>query len=153
MRQLQERQKQEVDKRPTTLEQEEVKKATPVSENDIYSPTPKESMGLATEATKAPIGAQERDVLDFLQQPEQEQLLAELTAKQQQKIETARNEANNYFDKKIETASGDEEDSFRKKGMARPANARPLPRFYVSTGRFGTITGAGSRRSLDGQLY
>ena len=142
-RQLQERQKNRINQVPA---QEEVRKATPVS--DIYSPSPEEAMGITRQATKAPIGAQEKDIIDWLQQPEQEQLLAELSARQVRKIETASSDAAIPPFKKRETSSIEEES-----GTTNPASIRPPPRFYVNTGRYGTLLGAGSRRSPDGRLY
>lgn len=146
-RQLQERQQQEINKRAPV--QEEIRKAQPVS--DIYSPTTEQSLGLAREAVRAPVSIQDADILSFLQQPDNEQMLAELSAKQQRKIASASNEAGPNPFKKME--DDEESDSPSGNGRTNPANVRPPPRFYVNTGRFGSLVGAGSRRSPDGRLY
>lgn len=138
-RQLQERQTEEVNKRPQV--EEEIRKAEPAS--SIYSPSGTETASLAKEAVRAPIG-QEPDIMSFLQQPDTEKMLAELTAKQASKVETAGNNGALDKKKKRETSAFD----VAPVKTTNPANDRPLPRFYVNTGRFGTIAGAGSRRPL-----
>lgn len=138
-RQLQERQAEEVNKRPQV--EEEIRKADPAT--SIYSPSGTETASLAKEAVRAPIG-QEPDIMSFLQQPDTEKMLAELTAKQASKVETAGNNGALDKKKKRETSAFD----VAPVKTTNPANDRPMPRFYVNTGRFGTIAGAGSRRPL-----
>lgn len=140
-RQIQERQRKAVEQRAPAPTEEEVRTAEPVSE--VFSPSPAQGREMSEQAVKAPIG-EEPDIMSFLEQPDTQQMLAELTAKQRRQIENARNDAALAEQKKREEEAAAE--------RTRPANARPTPRFYVSTGRFGSVTGAGDRRSLDGRM-
>lgn len=137
-RQLQQMQQEEINRRAPV---EEVRRAEPAGET--FAPSSGESASLAKEAVRAPIG-QEPDIMSFLQQPDTEQMLAELAAKQASRVQSASNDAAPDTRKKRKSSSS----FYEEEKTTNPANDRPLPRFYVNTGRFGTTMGAGSRRPL-----
>jgi hypothetical protein len=131
-------QTEEINKRAPV---EEVRRAEPAGE--IFTPSAADSASLAQEAVRAPIG-QEPDIMSFLEQPDTQQMLAELSAKQASRVQTAGNDAAaNQKKKRVTSSLG-----MREEKTTNPANDRPMPRFYVNTGRFGTTMGAGSRRPL-----
>ena len=137
-RQIQQMQQEEINRRAPA---EEVRRAEPAGE--VFAPSSGESASLAKEAVRAPIG-QEPDIMSFLQQPDTEQMLAELAAKQASRVQSASNDAAPDTRKKRKSSSS----FYEEEKTTNPANDRPLPRFYVNTGRFGAIAGAGSRRPL-----
>lgn len=137
-RQIQQMQNEEINKRAPV---EEVRRDEPAGE--IFTPSDADSASLAQEAVRAPIG-QEPDIMSFLEQPDTQQMLAELSAKQASRVQSAGNDAASNQKKKRETSSL----GMREEKTTNPANDRPMPRFYVNTGRFGTTRGAGSRRPL-----
>ena len=118
---------------------------------DTYKPSAKESMAMAEQAVKAPIGSQERppepDIMSFLSNPDTQGMIAELAAKQANRVQSA----GNIPDFKPRKKNEDDEDG-TSPSSTTTANVRPPPRFFVNTGRFGTMAGGGSRRSPLGRL-
>lgn len=118
---------------------------------DTYKPSAKEFMAMAEQAVKAPIGSQDRppepDIMSFLSQPDMQGMLAELSAKQANQVQSA----GNIPDFKPRKKNSDGDDEYGTPS-ATTASVRPPPRFFVNTGRFGTMAGGGSRRSPSGRL-
>lgn len=135
-------------------QQEQINKTPePKPSADTYKPSAKESVAMAKQAVKAPIGVQDKtpepDIMSFLNQPDTQGMLAELVARQANQVQSAGN--NSGFDPYKKNK--DEEDENGNPSSTTAANVRPPPRFFVNTGRFGTMAGGGSRRSPSGRLY
>ena len=133
-------------------QQEQINKTPePKPSADTYKPSAKESMAMAEQAVKAPIGSQERppepDIMSFLSQPDTQNMLAELAAKQANQVQSASSIPSFKPRKK-----NNEEDDEYGTSSTTTASVRPPPRFFVNTGRFGTMAGGGSRRSPSGRL-
>lgn len=133
-------------------QQEQINKTPePKPSADTYKPSAKESMAMAEQAVKAPIGSQERppepDIMSFLSQPDTQSMLAELAARQANQVQSASNIPSFKPRKK-----NNEEDDEYGTSSTTTASVRPPPRFFVNTGRFGTMAGGGSRRSPSGRL-
>ena len=118
---------------------------------DTYKPSAKESVAMAEQAVKAPIGVQDKapepDIMSFLSNPDTQGMIAELAAKQANRVQSA----GNIPDFKPRKKNEDDEDG-TSPSSTTTANVRPPPRFFVNTGRFGTMAGGGSRRSPSGRL-
>ena len=133
-------------------QQEQINKTPePKPSADTYKPSAKESMAMAEQAVKAPIGSQERppepDIMSFLSQPDTQGMLAELAARQANQVQSASSIPSFKPRKK-----NNEEDDEYGTSSTTTASVRPPPRFFVNTGRFGTMAGGGSRRSPSGRL-
>lgn len=133
-------------------QQEQINKTPePKPSADTYKPSQKEALAMAEQAVKAPIGSQERppepDIMSFLSQPDTQNMIAELAAKQANQVQSASNIPSFKPRKK-----NNEEDDEYGTSSTTTASVRPPPRFFVNTGRFGTMAGGGSRRSPSGRL-
>jgi hypothetical protein len=137
---LSKRQQEQIDKTPE-----------PKPSADTYKPSAKESVAMAEQAVKAPIGIQDKapepDIMSFLSNPDTQGMIAELSAKQANRVQSA----GNIPDFKPLKKNEDDEDG-TSSSSTTTANVRPPPRFFVNTGRFGTMAGGGSRRSPSGRL-
>jgi len=134
------------------MQQEQINKTPePQPSADTYKPSAKESVAMAEQAVKAPIGIQDKapepDIMSFLNQPDTQRMIGELVAKQANRVQSA----GNIPDFKPRKKNEDDEDGMGPSSTTT-ANVRPPPRFFVNTGRFGTMAGGGSRRSLSGRL-
>jgi hypothetical protein len=139
---------QELSKR----QQEQINKTPePKPSADTFKPSAKESVAMAEQAVKAPIGMQDKapepDIMSFLNNPDTQGMIAELAAKQANRVQSA----SNIPDFKPRKKNEDDEDGMSPSSTTT-ANVRPPPRFFVNTGRFGTMAGGGSRRSPSGRL-
>ena len=133
-------------------QQEQINKTPePKPSADTYKPSAKESVAMAEQAVKAPIGIQDKapepDIMSFLSNPDTQGMIAELAAKQANRVQSA----GNIPDFKPRKKNEDDEDG-TSPSSTTTANVRPPPRFFVNTGRFGTMAGGGSRRSPSGRL-
>jgi len=133
-------------------QQEQINKTPePKPSADTYKPSAKESVAMAEQAVKAPIGMQDKapepDIMSFLSNPDTQGMIAELAAKQANRVQSA----GNIPDFKPRKKNEDDEDGMSPSSTTT-ANVRPPPRFFVNTGRFGTMAGGGSRRSPSGRL-
>jgi len=133
-------------------QQEQINKTPePKPSADTYKPSAKESVAMAEQAVKAPIGMQDKapepDIMSFLNNPDTQGMIAELSAKQANRVQSA----GNIPDFKPRKKNEDDEDGMSPSSTTT-ANVRPPPRFFVNTGRFGTMAGGGSRRSPSGRL-
>jgi len=133
-------------------QQEQINKTPePKPSADTYKPSAKESVAMAEQAVKAPIGIQDKasepDIMSFLSNPDTQGMIAELAAKQANRVQSA----GNIPDFKPRKKNEDDEDGMSPSSTTT-ANVRPPPRFFVNTGRFGTMAGGGSRRSPSGRL-
>ena len=133
-------------------QQEQINKTPePKPSADTYKPSAKESVAMAEQAVKAPIGMQDKapepDIMSFLNNPDTQGMIAELSAKQANRVQSA----SNIPDFKPLKKNEDDEDG-TSPSSTTTANVRPPPRFFVNTGRFGTMAGGGSRRSPSGRL-
>jgi len=133
-------------------QQEQINKTPePKPSADTYKPSAKESVAMAEQAVKAPIGIQDKapepDIMSFLSNPDTQGMIAELAAKQANRVQSA----GNIPDFKPLKKNEDDEDG-TSPSSTTTANVRPPPRFFVNTGRFGTMAGGGSRRSPSGRL-
>ena len=133
-------------------QQEQINKTPePKPSADTYKPSAKESVAMAEQAVKAPIGVQDKapepDIMSFLSNPDTQGMIAELAAKQANRVQSA----GNIPDFKPRKKNEDDEDG-TSPSSTTTANVRPPPRFFVNTGRFGTMAGGGSRRSPSGRL-
>lgn len=141
------------------MQQEQINK-TPETKpsTDTYKPSQKEALAMMDQAVKAPIGiqnkTQEPDIMSYLNQPDTQSMLAELSAKQANRVQSAGSMPDLKPLKKKKDGEEDEEgvDSSSSSVSTSTANVRPPPRFFVNTGRFGTMAGGGSRRSPSGRL-
>lgn len=133
-------------------QQEQINKTPePKPSADTYKPSAKESVAMAEQAVKAPIGIQDKasepDIMSFLSNPDTQGMIAELAAKQANRVQSA----GNIPDFKPLKKNEDDEEG-TSPSSTTTANVRPPPRFFVNTGRFGTMAGGGSRRSPSGRL-
>ena len=133
-------------------QQEQINKTPePKPSADTFKPSAKESVAMAEQAVKAPIGMQDKapepDIMSFLSNPDTQGMIAELAAKQANRVQSA----GNIPDFKPRKKNEDDEDGMSPSSTTT-ANVRPPPRFFVNTGRFGTMAGGGSRRSPSGRL-
>jgi hypothetical protein len=133
-------------------QQEQINKTPePKPSADTFKPSAKESVAMAEQAVKAPIGIQDKapepDIMSFLNNPDTQGMIAELSAKQANRVQSA----GNIPDFKPRKKNEDDEDGMSPSSTTT-ANVRPPPRFFVNTGRFGTMAGGGSRRSPSGRL-
>jgi len=133
-------------------QQEQINKTPePKPSADTFKPSAKESVAMAEQAVKAPIGMQDKapepDIMSFLNNPDTQGMIAELAAKQANRVQSA----GNIPDFKPLKKNEDDEDGMSPSSTTT-ANVRPPPRFFVNTGRFGTMAGGGSRRSPSGRL-
>jgi len=137
---LSKKQQEQIDKTPE-----------PKPSADTYKPSAKDSVAMAEQAVKAPIGIQDKtpepDIMSFLSNPDTQGMIAELAAKQANRVQSA----SNIPDFKPRKKNEDDEDGISPSSTTT-ANVRPPPRFFVNTGRFGTMAGGGSRRSPSGRL-
>jgi len=120
---------------------------------DTYKPSAKDSVAMAEQAVKAPIGIQDKapepDIMSFLSNPDTQGMIAELAAKQANRVQSASNIPD--F-KPLKKNKDTEDEDGTSTSSTSTANVRPPPRFFVNTGRFGTMAGGGSRRSPSGRL-
>ena len=133
-------------------QQEQINKTpAPKPSADTFKPSAKESVAMAEQAVKAPIGTQDKapepDIMSFLNNPDTQGMIAELANKQASRVQSA----GNIPDFKPLKKNEDDGDS-TSPSSTTTANVRPPPRFFVNTGRFGTMAGGGSRRSPSGRL-
>jgi hypothetical protein len=133
-------------------QQEQINKTPePKPSADTFKPSAKESIAMAEQAVKAPIGMQDKapepDIMSFLNNPDTQGMIAELAAKQANRVQSA----GNIPDFKPRKKNEEDEDGMSPSSTTT-ANVRPPPRFFVNTGRFGTMAGGGSRRSPSGRL-
>lgn len=133
-------------------QQEQINKTPePKPSADTYKPSAKESVAMAEQAVKAPVGIQDKapdiDWMSVMDKPDTQGMLAELAARQANQVQSA----GNIPDFKPRKKNEDDEDG-TSPSSTTTANVRPLPRFFVNTGRFGTMAGGGSRRSPSGRL-
>jgi len=137
---LSKKQQEQIDKTPE-----------PKPSADTFKPSAKESVTMAEQAVQAPIGMQDKapepDIMSFLSNPDTQGMIAELAAKQANRVQSA----SNIPDFKPRKKNEDDEDGMSPSSTTT-ANVRPPPRFFVNTGRFGTMAGGGSRRSPSGRL-
>jgi len=136
-------------------QQEQINKTPePKPSADTYKPSANESVAMAEQAVKAPIGIQDKapepDIMSFLSNPDTQGMIAELVAKQANRVQSASNIPDFKPLKKNKDAEDEESTS---SSSTTTANVRPPPRFFVNTGRFGTMAGGGSRRSPSGRLF
>jgi hypothetical protein len=133
-------------------QQEQINKTPePKPSADTFKPSAKESVAMAEQAVKAPIGMQDKapepDIMSFLNNPDTQGMIAELATKQANRVQSA----GNIPDFKPRKKNEEDEDGMSPSSTTT-ANVRPPPRFFVNTGRFGTMAGGGSRRSPSGRL-
>jgi len=76
--------------------------------------------------------------------------IAELAAKQANRVQSAGNIPD--FKPRKKNKDTEEDEDGTNPSSTTTANVRPPPRFFVNTGRFGTMAGGGSRRSPSGRL-